>query len=159
MKITIASDHAGYDLKNHMLSYLSEHQIACDDLGTDGNDSVDYPDFALKVASLVSEGIIEQGILICGTGIGMSITANKFPGVRAALCHNLETAEVSRRHNDANILVLGSRVLDQPLALLILETWLKTPFDGGRHQRRLDKIKKIEQAIKNGEILPAKSSQ
>ncbi len=153
MKISVASDHAGYDLKNHILAYLSENQIAYNDLGTNGNDSVDYPDYALKVASLVSKGALERGILICGTGVGMSIAANKYPGVRAALCHNIETAEASRRHNDANILVLGGRILDHAVALSILKTWLETPFDGGRHQRRLDKITAIEQETTRGKPL------
>lgn len=158
MQIAIASDHAGYDLKHRILTYLSEQKIAWDDLGTDGHDSVDYPDYAAQAASLVSEGVVKRGILVCGTGVGMSITANKFPGVRAALCHNLETAEASRRHNDANILVLGGRVLEKTKALSILKTWLNTPFDGGRHQRRIDKIRDIEQIVKKGEAFHLKSA-
>jgi len=159
MKISIASDHAGFDCKSRILHYLSENQVETIDLGTDGDGSVDYPDYAIKVANLVSEGVIDRGILICGTGVGMSIVANKFPGVRAALCHNLETAEASRGHNDANILVLGGRILDLDLALSIVATWLKTPFDGGRHQRRLDKLQEIEQSLKNGTILAARSKE
>lgn len=149
MKITLASDHAGFDCKSQILQYLSENQIETIDLGTDGDLSVDYPDYAIKVAKQVSEGLNERGILICGTGIGMSIVANKFPGVRAALCHNLETAEASRRHNDANILILGARILDLDVALSIVALWLKTPFEGGRHQKRLDKLQEIEHALKN----------
>jgi len=146
MKIIVASDHAGFEFKNHILRYLSEKEIETLDLGTKNNNSVDYPDYASKVAKLISAGEIDQGILICGTGIGMSIAANKFTGVRAALCHNLETAEASRRHNDANILVLGSRVLTETVALSIVKTWLDTQFDGGRHQDRVDKIHAIEKA-------------
>ncbi len=159
MKISIASDHAGFECKSRILQYLSENQVETIDLGTDGALSVDYPDYAVKVANLVSEGLIDRGILICGTGIGMSIVANKFPGVRAALCHNTETAKVGRGHNDANILVLGARGLAPDLALSIVAVWLKTPFDGGRHQRRLDKLQEIEQSLKNGTILAAKSNE
>jgi len=152
MKIILASDHAGFDCKSQILRYLSENQVETLDLGTDGSSSVDYPDYALKVAQRVSEGLDKRGILICGTGIGMSIVANKLPGVRAALCHNLETAEASRRHNDANILILGARVLDLDVALSIVALWLKTPFEEGRHQRRLDKLQKIEQSLKSSDL-------
>jgi len=145
MKITIASDHAGFKFKKKILSYLSEEGIEGVDLGTGSGRSVDYPDYAIKVAQGVSEGEIERGILICGTGIGMSIVANKFPRVRAALCHNEATAAASRRHNDANILVLGERVLSEETALSIVETWLHTDFGGGHHQQRLDKIREIEE--------------
>lgn len=146
MKIIVASDHAGFEFKGHILRYLSGNKIETLDLGTENNYSVDYPDYASKVAKLISRGEIDRGILICGTGIGMSIVANKFTGVRAALCHNLETAKASRRHNDANILVLGGRVLTEAVALSIVETWMNTPFDGGRHQDRVDKIHAIEKA-------------
>ncbi len=146
MKITLASDHAGFDFKTRILHYLSENNIEGLDLGTDNSNSVDYPDYAIKVARMISEGKTDRGILICGTGIGMSIVANKFSNVRAALCHNKETAEASRRHNDANILVLGGRVLREDTALLIVSVWLNTPFDGGRHQDRIDKIRAIEEA-------------
>ncbi|MFQ5779474.1 MAG: ribose 5-phosphate isomerase B [Nitrospiria bacterium] len=146
MKITIASDHAGFEFKRRIRRYLSEKNIEHLDVGTDNNDSVDYPDYAIKVAESVSKGEIDRGILICGTGIGMSIVANKFRGVRAALCHNATTAEASRRHNDANILVLGGRVLDEEEVLSIVEVWLQTDFDGGHHQRRLEKILEIEKS-------------
>jgi len=149
MKIAIASDHAGFGLKNRILRYLAEKKVEALDLGTDGRDSVDYPDFACEVAESVSMGKTDRGILICGTGIGMSIAANKFPGVRAALCHNALTAEASRRHNDANILVLGERVLDEEAAIQIVRIWLETEFEAGRHQRRLDKIRAIEGAHSN----------
>lgn len=146
MKITIASDHAGFGLKSRILRYLTEKNLETSDLGPDGRDSVDYPDFAVKVAMSVSAGRSDLGILICGTGIGMSIAANKVPGIRAALCHNVATAEASRRHNDANVLVLGERVLDEATALQIVETWLQSEFDAGRHQKRIEKILAIEQA-------------
>ena len=145
MKITIASDHAGFGLKSCILRYLADKPLETSDLGTDGRDSVDYPDYAVKVAKSVSQGQSDRGILICGSGIGMSIAANKVPGIRAALCHNVTTAETSRRHNDANILVLGERVLDEETALQIVETWLQSEFEGGRHRKRLEKIEAIEQ--------------
>lgn len=146
MKIAIASDHAGFGLKSRILRYLSEKKVEAADLGTHGRDSVDYPDYAVEVAEAVSKGKVDRGILICGTGIGMSIVANKVQGVRAALCHDEVTAHASRRHNDANILVLGERVLDEEKAVAVLETWLATEFEAGRHQRRLDKIRSIEAA-------------
>lgn len=146
MKIAIASDHAGFGLKSRILRYLTEKNLETSDLGTASRDSVDYPDYAVKVAKSVSQGQSDRGILICGTGIGMSIAANKVPGVRAALCHNVATAEVSRRHNDANVLALGERVLDEETALQIVETWLQSGFDAGRHQKRIEKIHEIEQA-------------
>jgi ribose 5-phosphate isomerase B len=144
MKLRIASDHAGFGLKSRILRYLAEKNIESVDMGTDNGDSVDYPDYAVAVAEAVSKDQSDRGILICGTGIGMSIVANKLPGVRAALCHDTMTAEASRQHNDANILVLGGRVLDEKTALQIVQVWLETEFDGGRHQRRIDKIKDIE---------------
>lgn len=147
MKLAIASDHAGFGLKNRIVRYLAESKVETVDFGTDGRDSVDYPDYAIQVAESVSKGKIDRGILICGTGIGMSITANKFPGVRAALCHNAVTAEASRRHNDANVLVLGERVLDEEMAVQIVRIWLETDFEAGRHQRRLDKIRAVEKAF------------
>lgn len=146
MRISVASDHAGFDFKNHILKYLAENEIVGIDLGTDDSNSVDYPDYASKAAKLISSGEVDRGILICGTGIGMSIVANKFAGVRAALCHNEMTAEASRRHNDSNILVLGGRVLRDEAVISILKVWLRTPFDGGRHQDRIDKIHAIENA-------------
>ncbi|MBI3804953.1 MAG: ribose 5-phosphate isomerase B [Nitrospirae bacterium] len=144
MKIAIASDHAGFGLKSRIIRYLTEKKVETLDLGTHSRDSVDYPDYATRVAESVSKGEVDRGILICGTGIGMSIAANKFQRVRAALCHNDATAEASRRHNDANILVLGERVLDEEKAIEILRIWLTTEFEGGRHQNRLDKIQSIE---------------
>jgi len=146
MKIAVASDHAGFKLKAQILAYLSENKVEALDLGPESEAAVDYPDYAAKVAEQVSTGAVAQGILICGTGIGMSMTANKFKGVRAALCHNEVTAEASRRHNDANILVLGGRVLSEDMALKIVEIWLHTPFDGGRHQNRVAKMTAIDKA-------------
>ncbi len=144
MEISIGCDHAGFDLKEKVKRLLEETSHEVSDEGAFSEESVDYPDFAARVARAVSEGTVEKGILICGTGIGMSIVANKFEGVRAALCHNLETAQMSRLHNDSNVLALGSRVLEPEVALNIVREWLQTDFDGGRHQRRLDKIKGLE---------------
>jgi ribose 5-phosphate isomerase B len=142
--VVIGCDHAAYALKETVKSFLLKNEIDVTDVGTFDEDSVDYPDFGILVASRVSSRRFERGILICGTGIGMSIVANKFPGVRAALCGDLFSAAMSRRHNDANILVLGGRVIGDVLALEILKTWLETPFEGNRHQRRIDKINKID---------------
>jgi ribose 5-phosphate isomerase B len=147
-KIAIASDHAGLDLKDKIVKFLQESGQSISDLGTHNRDSVDYPDYGIPVAQAVSEGKIDRGILICGTGIGMSIVANKFPGVRAALCYDPFTAKVSRLHNDANVLVLGERVLEEKTALEIVRLWLATGFDGGRHARRLAKIEEIEKNMR-----------
>jgi ribose 5-phosphate isomerase B len=142
--VVIGCDHAAYALKETVKSFLLKNEIDLTDVGTFDEDSVDYPDFGILVASRVSSRKFERGILICGTGIGMSIVANKFPGVRAALCGDLFSAIMSRRHNDANILVLGGRVIGDALALEIVKTWLETPFEGNRHQTRIDKIDKID---------------
>lgn len=146
-KIAIASDHAGVDLKEEFINFLKSkyaNDFQVTDMGTNGSDSVDYPDYGIKVSESVSIGESDLGILICGTGIGMSITANKFSNVRASLVHNVETASMSREHNNANVLVLGARVLASDLAKEILDVWLTTDFEGGRHQRRLDKITGLE---------------
>lgn len=140
MKVAIGSDHAGYALKEDIKKVLEERNDVVVDAGTGSESSVDYPDFGIEVARLVSEGKAEKGILICGTGIGMSITANKVKGIRAALAFDLYTAVQSRKHLDANILVLGGRVTGKGLAEEIVRTWLDTPFEGGRHQKRIDKI-------------------
>jgi ribose 5-phosphate isomerase B len=143
MKIALGSDHAGFELKEHLKELLAgAHELI--DVGTDGPESVDYPDYAVKVARLVTEGNVERGILMCSTGIGMSITANKVSGVRAALAFDLLAAQQSRRHVDANILVLGGQITGKGLAAEIVRVWLETPFEGGRHQRRIDKIKRLE---------------
>jgi ribose 5-phosphate isomerase B len=144
MTIAIGCDHAGIELKKEIISLLNELRLEFIDYGTDGPQSVDYPDFGEKVSEAVSANKIERGILICGTGIGMSIVANKFPGVRASLCNELFTAKMSRLHNDANILVLGGRIVGKDLAKEIVRTWISTPFEGERHMKRLDKISHIE---------------
>jgi ribose 5-phosphate isomerase B len=148
MTIAIGCDHAGVELKKEIISLLKYLHIDCVDYGTDTPASVDYPDFGEKVSEAVSTGKIEKGILICGTGIGMSIVANKFRGVRASLCNDLFTAKMSRLHNDANILVLGGRVVGKDLAKEIVKTWVSTSFEGGRHCTRLEKISKIEERLK-----------
>ena len=145
--IIIGSDHAAYDLKEKVKAFLTERGIDVEDVGCHSKVSVDYPDFGIKVASMVSAGKFERGILLCGTGIGMSMVANKFPHVRAALCTDLFSAMMSKRHNNSNILVLGARVVGDILAMEIVKAWLETPFEGGRHQRRLDKFDRIDTAI------------
>ena len=144
MKVAIASDHAGLELKTEIHRLLKERQIEPLDLGTETSGSVDYPDYGTRVAEAVSAGQVKLGILVCGTGIGMSIVANKFSGVRAALCHDVRTAKTSRQHNDANILVLGGRVLEDKTALEMVSAWLETRFEGGRHARRVRKISELE---------------
>ncbi len=151
MKVGIGCDHAGLELKLELISLLKEIGIDCIDYGTDVPKSVDYPDFGEKVSSAVSSGGIERGVLICGTGIGMSIVANKFPGIRASLCNDLFTAKMSRLHNDANILVIGGRIVGKDLAKEIVRVWFSTPFEGGRHCARLDKITNIEERLKGPE--------
>jgi len=144
MSTAIGSDHAGVELKEEIKRFLEEEGVSFVDMGPDGTDSVDYPDYGAKVAELVSKGEAERGILICGTGIGMSIVANKFPGVRAALCNEPLSAFLSRRHNDSNILVMGGRLVGKTMAREIVKSWLGTPFEGGRHEIRLKKITVIE---------------
>lgn len=148
MTIAIGCDHAGIELKEEIISLLKNLNIEFVDFGTDTPESVDYPDFGEKVSEAVSSGKNEKGILICGTGIGMSIVANKFPGIRASLCNELFTAKMSRMHNDANILVLGGRIVGKDLAKEIVRTWVSTSFEGNRHLRRLGKISKIEERFK-----------
>jgi len=148
MKLAIGCDHGGWELKQEILAFLKNiANIQVADFGPAGKDSVDYPDFGAKVSEAVSKGTMDRGILICGTGIGMSIVANRFPGVRAALCHDHFTAQMSREHNDANVLVMGERVIGKGVAMEIVKTWLDTEFAGGRHQKRLDKITSIEKSI------------
>jgi ribose 5-phosphate isomerase B len=141
--IIVGCDHAAFALKEAVKAYLTQRGIVVRDAGTHGTTSVDYPDFGVQVARAVSSGEYQRGILICGTGIGMSIVANRFPRVRAALCNDLFAALMSRRHNDANILVMGGRVVGEGLALEIVRAWLETPFEGGRHQGRLDKMESL----------------
>lgn len=149
MKIAIGSDHAGFELKKEIIALLSDLGIESIDFGTNGPESVDYPDIGIKVSEAVSNKKIERGILICGTGVGMSIVANKFPGVRASLCNDLFTAKMSRLHNDANILVLGGRIVGKDLAKEIVKTWINTPFEGERHCIRLNKIAQIEEQLRH----------
>lgn len=137
MKIAIGCDHGGFGLKGEIVNLLEELGHTIMDCGTDSNESVDYPDFAKAVCDKVQEGPCDRGILVCGTGIGMSMAANRYGKVRAALCHELFTARMSREHNDANVLCLGERVVGPGLALEIVRVWLATDFSGGRHQRRI----------------------
>ena len=146
MKIAIASDHRGYVIKGKLLSLLSDLGHEALDFGPETADSVDYPDYGAKVAQAVSRGEIDRGILICGTGLGMCIVANKFPGVRAVSCHDDLTAEASRMHNDANVLCLSADLLGDRLVNRMVEIWLKTEFEGGRHARRVGKITDLERA-------------
>lgn len=145
--ILIASDHAGFALKEELKSYLAKKRFSSKDLGTYSEESCDYPLYAASLAKKISQRKFSRGILICKTGIGNSIVANRFKGVRASLCHNVESAKLTRQHNDSNILVLGSGFVDVGKAKKILDVWLKTKFEGGRHQRRIDLIKNIEREI------------
>jgi ribose 5-phosphate isomerase B len=148
MKIVIGSDHAGFELKEDLRTYLKEQNVEVEDLGVLSEAPVDYPDIGAVVAEKVAQGEFERGILICGSGIGMSVVANRFAGVRAALCHDLYTARMSREHNDANVLVLGGRLTGKGLAREILKIWLESKFQGGNHQRRLEKIQSLEKKIR-----------
>ncbi|MDT8445396.1 MAG: ribose 5-phosphate isomerase B [bacterium] len=139
-RIIIGSDHAGFQLKEALKSYLTGKGFEVRDVGTHEESSVHYPEYGKAVAQAVQAGEFERGVLICGTGIGMSITANRFKGVRATLCHDVDTAKLSREHNNSNVLVLGARVLAKELAEEMLQAWLDTSFAGGRHQDRLDMI-------------------
>jgi ribose 5-phosphate isomerase B len=146
-KIAVGSDHAGFEFKKIVIDLLKSRNIVVEDTGTYSRESSDYPDSGIRVGEAVSSGMADRGILICGSGIGMSIVANKFPGVRAALVCDTDTASLSRRHNDSNILIFGERVLDRHKIPEILTAWLDTPFEGGRHQRRLDKIDALEKRL------------
>jgi ribose 5-phosphate isomerase B len=142
MRIAIAADHGGYELKEALKRHFAAYNFT--DLGTNSNDSVDYPDYGAALARRLAAGEFDRGILICGTGIGISIVANKVKGIRAALCHNAYTAEMARRHNDANILAMGGRVVDEKTAVEMTEIFLKTEFEGGRHAARVAKISALE---------------
>lgn len=146
MKIAIGSDHRGYEAKERIKALLQGMGVEVADLGTHEKRSCDYPDHGLAVAEAVSHGEADRGILFCGSGIGMSITANKVRGVRAALCHDELTAQMAARHNDANVLCLPADLVGNALMRRIVEVWLKTPFEGGRHKTRIDKISEIERA-------------
>jgi ribose 5-phosphate isomerase B len=144
MKIAVGSDHRGFEVKRRVVALLQQLGHEVDDVGTNGKESVDYPDFAFQVATAISDGRAERGILICGSGIGMCIAANKVKGVRAAPCHDSITAEMSRRHNDANVLCLSADLLGEELIDRMVRIWLETPFEGGRHARRVAKITHFE---------------
>ena len=145
MKIAVACDHGGLELKKALLKYLAGHGYETVDFGTDCADSCDYPDYALPAAEAVASGQCERGILICSTGIGISIAANKVRGIRCAHCHDTYSAKYTRLHNDANMLAFGQKIIGEGLMLEIVETFLTTGFEGGRHQRRVDKISAIEE--------------
>ncbi|MCX7748879.1 MAG: ribose 5-phosphate isomerase B [Clostridia bacterium] len=142
--IAIASDHGGFRLKAEVLKYLKDKGYEVKDFGTCDEQSVDYPEYGLAVAEAVKSGDCERGIVICGTGLGISIAANKVPGIRAAVCTDSFMARMSREHNNANVLALGERIVGAGLALEIVDVWLKTEFQGGRHESRVDKISEIE---------------
>ena len=145
--LAIGSDHGGIHLKETIKEFLTAENIAFEDMGTYSEASVDYPDFAKKVAEAVVSGACEKGILICGTGIGISIAANKFHGIRAALCGEYFSAKMSREHNDANVLCLGERVIGKGVAIEVVKVWLETPFAGGRHAGRVQKIHELEEKL------------
>ena len=154
MKIALGADHAGFELKEAIKKHLADRTVEVDDRGTHSPDPVDYPDFARRVGEQVASGKADLGILVCGAGIGMSMAANKVPGIRAANVHSEVEAQLSREHNNANVLALGGRLLDPQLALKIVNRWLATSFAGGRHQRRVDKVGELERdqasALKTG---------
>ncbi|MFN3598724.1 MAG: ribose 5-phosphate isomerase B [Aquificaceae bacterium] len=147
LTIAIGSDHAGYTLKEKIKEFLLSKGYKVIDFGTKSTESTDYPLFAREVCLAVQRGEAQRGILVCGTGIGMSITANKFKGIRAALCMNEYMARMSRKHNDANVLCLGDRIIGDDLALSIVEVWLSTDFEGGRHEKRVRLIKEVEDML------------
>jgi ribose 5-phosphate isomerase B len=152
MRIAIGADHAGFELKEQLRAALQAKGLEVQDFGTNSGESTDYPDYAAKVAGTVATGKADRGILVCSTGVGMSIAANKVPGIRAALGTNEEEVRLTREHNDANVLTLGAKFMNEPEAAKLVDVFLVTGFDGGRHQRRLDKITAIEQSIHtNGE--------
>lgn len=140
MHISIASDHGGFAMKERLKKHIAKRGFLVQDNGTYSEDSVDYPEFALRVARDVAEGNADRGVLVCGTGIGVSMVANKVDGIRAALCHDRQTAELSRQHNDANVLCLGGRVLGELASEEIVDVWLDTEFEGGRHTRRISQF-------------------
>ena len=142
--LALGSDHGGLDLKRRIIVYLEENHIPYRDFGCDSADSCDYPDFGAAAARAVASGECDRGVVICTTGIGISIAANKVKGIRCALCHDPLSAEMTRRHNDANMLALGGGMVGPNLALRIVEVFLNTPFEGGRHQRRVDKLSALE---------------
>jgi ribose 5-phosphate isomerase B len=150
MRVAIGADHAGYPTKEEVKRLLDSLEVPYDDFGTVSTESVDYPDYAARVARSVSDGTHDRGILVCGTGIGMAIAANKIPGIRAAPVADLESARLGRQHNDMNVLTLSGRQTDPRQALEIVKIFLNTPFEGGRHQRRIDKITRLQEPSPGG---------
>jgi ribose 5-phosphate isomerase B len=148
-RIALGADHAGFQAKEHVKKYLESAGYAVNDTGTSSEESVDYPDFAIEVARRVQQGQSDLGILVCGTGIGMAIAANKIGGVRAAVAHDVMTAQMSREHNDANVLTMGARVLSEHQIIEVVMSFLNAQFAGGRHQRRVDKISELDQESKH----------
>ena len=146
--IAIASDHGGFSLKVDIVSFLKELGYEVNDMGPKNQNSVDYPDYGIRIAQAVTQNTNSRGIVICGTGIGMSIVVNRFTGIRGTLCSDLYTAKLCREHNDSNILIMGGRVVGHGLAREIVKVWLSTPFEGGRHQKRLDKINQFDKSNK-----------
>ena len=146
--IAIASDHGGFSLKVNIVSFLNELGCQVNDMGPKNQNSVDYPDYGIRIAQAVTANSDTRGIVICGTGVGMSIIVNRFPGIRGTLCSDLYTAKLCREHNDSNILIMGGRVVGHGLAREIVKVWLSTPFEGGRHQKRLDKINQFDKSNK-----------
>lgn len=144
MKIAISSDHGGNNLRREIIDLLAEQGVEFEDFGPKDDESVDYPDYAAPVAEAVASGNFDRGILICGTGIGMSIAANKVKGIRCALVHDVFSAKATREHNDSNVLAMGERVIGPGLAREIVSTWLGTQFSGGRHERRIGKLMELE---------------
>ena len=144
MKIAMACDHGGLRLKNVLKEYLLDNGYEVEDFGTNSEDSCDYPDYAGKAAKAVASGACDKGVVVCGTGIGVSITANKVKGIRCALCHDVFSAKATRAHNDSNMIAMGQRVIGEGLALEILKTWLSTEFEGGRHVQRIEKMMAYE---------------
>lgn len=151
MRIAVGSDHRGFQIRRRIVNQLREREYDVIDTGAETEENVDYPDIAVKVATQVATGKADRGILICGTGLGMSIAANKVPGIRAAAVHDDVTAELSRSHNDTNVLCLSADLLGERLIHHIVDIWLKTEFEGGRHARRIDKIREIEKKIDRDE--------
>jgi ribose 5-phosphate isomerase B len=150
MRIVIASDHGGFELKQFLKQYLTDkyNEIEIIDIGTDSEESVNYSEYGIKAAELVRDNKADKGIIICGTGIGISIAANKVKGIRAALCHNIDYARLSREHNNSNMLALGGRFIDFDMAKKILNIWLNTEFEGGRHNNRINYISEYESGKK-----------
>ena len=146
--IAVASDHGGFDLKKDVIGLLMELGYKVNDMGPENSNSVDYPDYGISLARAVADKKVSRGIVICGTGIGMSIVVNRFPGIRGTLCSDVYTAKLCREHNDSNVLIMGGRVVGHGLAREIVKVWLGTPFEGGRHQKRLDKITQFDESNK-----------